>query len=201
MKPRRLPNGPRVIPSAFLSQVPDVIGARIETQLQTVSAHQNQMVADAKERDLRDRLQVLHIPTREGFEGLALKGRVQTPEVKIDEETSRVYLVGAGSPGRQERHVDTIPVEDEAGVIAEQLYTDIVEKGDIVVAYTEVGLGEFRQAADTVNELGPATRKGLSYFFKLPASHLTGLVLALASHTTSDLRNIAKYALRQKGYA
>lgn len=201
MKPRRLPDGPRVIPSAFLSQVPEVIGARIEAQLKAIGSH-NELEAEKKRSQMRDQLKVLHLPSRSSFESLVLEGKVQNPEVKIDEPTSRVYLVGAGAPDRQERALKERPVDDESEVIAKQLYTDLVDsKDNIVVAYTEISLGEFRSASDKVNELDMATQKGLSFFFKLPASHLTGLVLALANHSTDQLKSIARYALKQKGYA
>ena len=213
MKERRLPNGPRVIPSAFLSQVPDVIGARIHSQLKTVASHENKIVADAKRRDLKSRLKVLHLPTRDGFESLVLKGRIQTPEIKIDEGTNRVYLVGGGVPGRQERQLQSTPVDDEAGRIAEQIYTDIVEKDNIVIAYTEVSLEEFKSAADKTNELAdkvvtmnpqngePITAaQGLSIFFRVPMSHMTGMVMALHNQTKEELESISLYALKQKGY-
>lgn len=198
------PSGPRVINSVHFSKVPPIISARIETALQT-SARQgggsvtDEIETEKKRRNLRRRLKVLHMPTRDGFEELVLVGKVKTPEIKIDGETDRFYLTGVGVPGREERHNLKKNVEDESGKVSNMIWTEVMEKDDLVVAYTEVTEEDVRNAKMTVEDLEPVIKKGLMTFFDTPPSHLIGLVLSLPNLSADDLRNVAHYALHEKG--
>lgn len=199
MKPRRLPDGPVVMPSAFLSRVPNIIAARVQTMIDGVASHtEHTLEADAKEEDLKDRLKIIHLPTRRHFQGAFLPGRVQIPEIKLDKMTNRYYLVAGGVPGRQEHHRRLKPVDDEAGVIAQQIFTEKVQADDLVIAYTEVSINEFQEAAETAGELSQMAVQGLTSFFDIPPTHMTGLVLALPDTSKSELESIARYALREK---
>lgn len=201
MKPRRLPDGPEVLPSAFLDRVPDVIAARVQTMLDGVGAHaETGLEAAHNQKQLRKKLKVIHLPTRQHFQGLFLPGRLQVPEVKLDELTNRYYLVGGGVPGRQEHHEQLRPVDDEAGIIAQQVFTKKVTAEDLVIGYTEVSRGEFKQAADRASELDQVTVQGLMQFFDIPPTHLTGMILALPDFSIEELEQTARYALHEKGH-
>ena len=198
---RRKPRGPEYLPAHHLSRVPQAISARVETMISSVASHNDDSIARDKARNnARDRLKLIHFPSRDGFERQFLIGRLGMPEVKIDRETSRVYLVGASTPDRTERHVEQRPVEDEADVIAEQLFTEVVdEHNDIVVGYTEVTLAEFEQANDKKDKMSEQYRYGLGQFFQIPPSRMTGLVLTLKDYSLEELESIGYYALHEKG--
>lgn len=201
MKQRRLPDGPEIIPSAFLSRVPDVIAARVQTMIDGIDAHaEHGLEADAQKENLMDRLKLIHLPTRKHFQGALLPGRVQIPEVKIDKETNRYYLVAGGVPGREESHEQLRPVEDEQEIIARQVFTEKTTADDLVVAYTEVSSSEFKDAADKAAGLSQAAQQGLAMFFEIPPTHLTGLVLGLPSLSSQELEETARYALHEKGH-
>jgi hypothetical protein len=193
-----------VIGSVHFSKVPEIISARIETALETSARSTggslgDEIEAEEKRKQLRRRLKVLHMPTRDGFEELVLIGRVQTPEIKIDGNTDRFYLTGVGVPGREERHNVKKSVEDESEKITDQIWTEVMEKDDLVVAYTEVTQEDVHNAKVTTDNLEPVIKKGLMTFFDAPPSHLVGLVLSLPNFSADDLRNVAHYALHEKG--
>lgn len=197
---RRKPRGPEYLPSHHLSRVPDVISSRIETMLKSIASHSDKITADAKRTEAQKRLKIIHFPDRKGFERLFLIGRLGIPEVKIDRHTSRVYLVGAATPDRTERQVETRPVEDEAEMIAEQVFTKVVaDRNDIVVGYTEVSLPDFRNAKKQKERLSDAPKEGLAKFFQVPPSKLTGVILALQNYSFEEIESIGLYALREKG--
>lgn len=200
----RLPSGPRVIGSVHFSKVPEIISARIETALETSARSSGgslgeEIEAEQKRKQLRRRLKVLHMPTREGFEELVLCGRVQTPEIKIDGNTDRFYITGVGIPGREERHNQKKNVEDESGKISKMIWTEVMEKDDLVVAYTEVTKEQVHNAKMVLEDLEGVIKRGLMTFFDTPPSHLVGLVLSLSNFSADDLRNVAHYALHEKG--
>lgn len=198
---RRKPRGPEYLPAHHLSRVPQVISARVETMISSVASHNEDDIARDRARNAaRERLKLIHFPRREGFERQFLIGRLGMPEVKIDRETSRVYLAGASTPDRTERHVEKRPVEDQSDMIAEQFFTQVVdEHKDIVVGYTEVSLAEFEQANEKKNQMGDNVRHGLGQFFRIPPSKMTGLVLALQDYSLEQLESIGYYALHEKG--
>ena len=188
------------MPSAFLSRVPDVIAARVQTMIDGVEAHADHgLEADAQKEDLKDRLKLIHLPTREHFQGALLPGRVQVPEVKLDQDTNRYYLVAGGVPGREESHNQLRPVDDEAGMISRMVFTEKTTADDLVIAYTEVSSQEFSDAADKADKLSRAGRQGLGAFFEVPPTHITGLVLGLPDFSLKQLEETGRYALHEKG--
>jgi hypothetical protein len=198
------PSGPRVIGSIHFSKVPAIISARIETALETstrssAGSVSEEIETEKKRRKLRKRLKVLHLPSRDEFEQSVLVGRVKTPEIKIDGETDRFYLTGVGVPGREERHNVNRNVDDADDKISKQIWTEVMEKDDLVVAYTEVTRHDVHNAKMTVEDLEPVIKKGLMTFFETPPSHLIGLVLSFPNFSSDDLRNVAHYALHEKG--
>lgn len=197
---RRKPRGPDYIPSHHLSRVPEAVSLRVETMLRSVGAHGDRLEAQQKQKLARKRMKIIHLPDRKGFERLFLIGRLGTPEIKVDRETSRVYLLGSSTPGREERQIETRPVEDEAEIIAEQVYTDVVnEHNDIVVGYTETSFPAFQQAKEKKERLDDHARYGLGQFFQVPPSKLTGVILALRNYSFEEIESIGLYALREKG--
>ena len=197
---RRKPRGPEYIPSHHLTRVPGAVSARVETMLRSIGAHADRLEAAEKQRLARKRMKIIHLPNRKGFERLFLIGRLGTPEIKIDRETSRLYLIGSATPGREERQIENRPVDDEAGMIAEQVYTKVVnEHNDIVVGYTETSFPAFKQAKDKKERLDEHASYGLSQFFQVPPSKLTGVILALRNYSFEEIESIGLYALREKG--
>lgn len=188
------------MPSAFISRVPDVIAARVQTMLDGIGAHaQHGLEAADQKKQLKKKLKIIHLPTRQSFQGLYLPGRLQVPEVKLDDLTNRYYLVGAGVPGRQEHHEQLRPVDDEAGIIAQQVFTKKVTADDLVIGYTEVSRGEFKDAEKKASQLSQIAVQGLMEFFEIPPTHLTGMILALPDFSIEELEQTARYALHEKG--
>lgn len=198
MKPRRRPLGPRLIPNAFDCQVPDIITARIEINLETAK-HKDPIDAKSTREELLQALEILHLPTREVFESLFLSGQVVIPEVKVDDLTNRLYLTGGSPRGHRVRELRERKVEDEQQRIASELYTHVKQKDGMVLAYTEVSRLEFNRAVEAVNKWPDYVPRGISTFFQIPDTHLPGAVLATPNLTEGEYKNMAYYALKNKG--
>jgi len=198
MKPRRQPLGPRLIPNAFHCQVPDIITARIEVTLQTAK-HKDPIGADIKREELLNALEILHLPTPSTFESLFLSGQIVIPEVKIDEKTNRIYLTGGSPRGHRVRELRERKVKDKQERIAAELYTHVKQKDGMVMAYTEVSRLDFFNAVEQARNWPEYVQVGLTQFFQIPESHLPGALLATPSLTEPEYKDIAYYALKNKG--
>ena len=200
---RRLPSGPRRIPTAYVSQVPDAIAAFVEMQLSGASLGGQSFTQDVEmelnRSELEKKLSVIHLPHRKTYQEMVLRRRVSMSDVQIDYTTSRFYLVGSGATGREERRVEERPVIDENGRIASQLFTASEIRDDMIVAYTEITRNEYLNAPGKIADITPLGQQGLCQFFQVPPTHLTGIALALVDYETSELEAIGRYALREKG--
>lgn len=200
---RRLPSGPRRIPSAYVSQVPDAIAAFVEMQLSGAAMSGDSFTgaikADMDRAEIEKHLSIIHLPRRKTYQAAVLRRRVSMSEVRIDYTTSRFYLVGSGARGREERTLEERPVQDESDRIASQLFTASDIRNDMVIAYTEITRNEYLAAPETVENITQMGQQGLCSFFQIPPTHLSGLVLALPEYSTEEIEAIGRYALREKG--
>lgn len=200
---RRLPAGPRRIPSAYVSQVPDAIAAFVEMQISGASmtgeSYTEDLKVEANRAAIEERLSVIHLPKRTTYQAAVLRRRVSMSEVRIDYTTSRFYLVGSGAKGREERTLEERPVQDESDQIASQLFTASEIRDDLVIVYTEITRNEYLTAPERVHDITELGQQGLCAFFQVPPTHLSGLVLALPDYSVNELESIGRYALREKG--
>lgn len=183
--------------TALTGQVPTIIEAYVGALYQQALERIDPQAVGAALRRIEEDIQVEHLPHREAFQQSFLAKRAHPPEIKVDETTDRVYLVGIGVPGREELKVRHLNVRDKntGDKVGTELVTESVVADDTVISYTELSWTEYRRAEDEAKGLDEAERIGLCRYFNLPPTAVVAAIAATPSLTREERRRIASYAL------
>lgn len=187
LEPRHRPSLIRRYSSGLSDQVPSIVEAYVLSTVKGVEQAINEMEVGRALSNLEKKFYVEHVPSRQHFEKAFISRRASPADVKKDPKTDRLYLIGAGLPGREEFFMH------------EQGFTDSVVKDDAVLVYTEVSWTEWRDALATVDRLPQVIQQGLELFYKVPNHNLPATVLALPSVSEDQLYGIAAHALNASG--
>ena len=195
--PRRRPPTTRIIRSAFYDRVPDVVSNYLTTLLDQAkrqsSEHEVGQVMEKIDRDFR----IEHVPTRDDFEKSFFSGRAHPPEIKVDRDTDRVYLIGLGLPGREEKVLDNRRVKDPktGDHYMDEVITTSEIFEDTVLTYTEASWPEYRSAHNTANDIPGGVAQAVCSYFDLPPHMFEAVVLATPSLSQDDYYRIGQYVL------
>jgi hypothetical protein len=192
---RRRRQRPSRIRNTYEDAVPPVIEAYVTLVRKRIIEQIGETDGEQIVRALDDTFNVVPM-SRAEFEQGFLEKRFSPAEVKFDEETDRVYVVGLGLPGREELKLQDRPIKNKHGdIVARDLATVSENKHDIQLCYTEVTWADLRAAESKLEKMNQDMIQGLYTYFECSPYQLVGPLLALESHTNDDLERIARYAL------
>lgn len=192
----------RVVKTAFADQVPDIIAAQIATLTQQAAMHTDEMIIDKILEDIRNGISVEELPDRQYFQNSFLAQRATTPQVKVDTESENLYLMGVGIPGREELHLQRVPMINKHNeVVGYDLQTTNKIQYDTVISYTRIGWDELKEAEDETARVDEHTKALICSYYKLPAhdGFYTSIRLSTPTLTLEDIYAIASYVEANQG--
>lgn len=190
-----------MIKNGFADQVPQIVYGQIKALELQAERQASEMVVDKILSDIKDSIQVEQMPTREDLEKSFLSKRANPLQIRFDEETDSVYVIGVGLPGREELYTEKIPVPDEKGQkVAEEVLTLNRQEYNTVITYLKVSWSDYKSAVNEVANMAPEIKAGLAGFFDISLNdeHLAAIRLATPGLTADDINGIAIHALAHK---